>query len=219
MKKTKFLPGLTGTGIAILLFAGIAALSSCEKKKVDSITIHITDSSGHTDTCVLNPNGRIFVDAGDQQYVVKPAELTEENISLQFTPMSYSYDTATKQFSISKKEATTEKLGMNKPHGLSGGLNLTVTTMAMVGLGEVGDHWCDQYGGCCVRSCYTVTCCTDQDNCKNTDCQACADVVIVGCNPPTTPGGVTNDPHPTFGDFMKLFKADVNSIAVAAPAQ
>jgi len=177
---------------------------ACGKKnQTRQYTIDLMFADGTHETHQLVNGNMLYIHQGDQQYIVQVADGSDSTMMLEVTNYGVTRDSMRNEQTIRKTGSSKSSLSLKRQTQLdpSGGVQVTVSSMAMIDTGRQPRGACK--GKCCEATCFTMSCCSDPDECKNAPCNCTA--------PGPCPG---QNPSPQASHFFELFKSGKELLVV-----
>jgi hypothetical protein len=142
-----------------------------------------------------------YVHDGDKHVIAKTTSGNENELNLDVTHYAIKRDSLQREYTIQKQGSENHKIEKGTRALLvpGGYVHATFQSMAMIDTGNQPVGACK--GVCCEATCFSVFCCGDSHECKNTPCD---------CKGPAN--CPSPQPNPQASHFFELFKSGKNEM-------
>lgn len=181
----------------LVMLVSITLFLSCAQKEEMQLTVDLTYPDGTKESFPMVKGNMLLIHHGDQHYLAKAVNETDSTLSLEVTNYGIAMDSMRGERSVKKMGSATTNLSLNRKAMIdpSGTVHIELKSVARMDAGKTPPKGACA-GVCCEATCYSVFCCGDSDECKNTPCD---------CKPTTACPG--QDPTPSPARFFDMFLA------------
>lgn len=187
----------------MLLFYSVILMSGCRHEKTPHFVMDLVHRDGNVAHHSMPEGSLLLIMDGDRYSVVQPVSGNENELDLKMTQYTVRLDSIQNVHLLQQTGSQHQKWSRNKKVMLDPGGQVEVQyqVMAMMDTGRRPIGACK--GICCEATCFSVFCCGDQHECKNTpcDCKPSGD-----CPKPST--GVSAS------HFFDMFRSGKNQLQV-----
>ncbi|MCB9231804.1 MAG: hypothetical protein H6581_09075 [Bacteroidia bacterium] len=210
----------------ITLFALLTTLFSCQPPaSVHLVQLTLTYPDAQTETVTLDSNATLFINLGDQQFLIRANEINATDAKVEILNTSATADSTTNSVRLARLGSERKSLVPGQQFAMqgSGRGNITVVYEPVAidgGSPEQNEKGvCHGNKECCTASCYSTLCCTGGDGpCRNAkcDCKPSGNCPGGPSNPTPNPPVVAFE-HLSVLDFTLLFDPSKTSLEIPVP--